>query len=318
MANEFIWAHLIHLGSNMWHEVGNRKGREHRSTPEASEVFLFNRQCWNEYTSSLREVGVNTLVVDIGEALRYESHPEIGVLGSWSHSEMKAEIDRLRGLGFELIPKLNFSACHDVWLKDYSRMLSTPIYYKVCRDLIDEVCELFKPRYFHIGMDEETAGNQKNLLYAVIRSGELWWHDLYYLVDSVERNNARAWIWADASHSNPNEYISKMPRSVVQNNWYYSEHCRGDALSEYDKRNLEIFKLLDQNGFTQVPTASTYLSVNNFPNLTDYCLESISKGSLLGMMQTAWERVDPAWMQVHHDALDAISRAMKIAKSRNK
>ena len=63
--------------------------------------------------------------------------------------------DLKRQVSFELIPKLNFSACHDIWLKDYSRMLSTPIYYEVCRDVIQEVCEVFKPRYFHLGMDEE-------------------------------------------------------------------------------------------------------------------------------------------------------------------
>ena len=106
-----------------------------------------------------------------------------------------------------------------------------------------------------------------------------------------------------------------MPKSVVQNNWYYSENCRGDVLSDFDKRNLEIFTLLDQNGFTQVPTGSTYFSLNNFPNLTDYCLERIGEGSLLGMMQTAWERVDPAWMHVHRDAIDSILRAKEIAKT---
>jgi len=33
---------------------------------------------------------------------------------------MKDEIARLKGLGLEPIPKLNFSACHDAWLKDYN------------------------------------------------------------------------------------------------------------------------------------------------------------------------------------------------------
>jgi hypothetical protein len=38
--NKMKWMELIHLGSNLWHEEGNRKGREHRSTPEAP-LFCF-------------------------------------------------------------------------------------------------------------------------------------------------------------------------------------------------------------------------------------------------------------------------------------
>ena len=206
------WMELIHLGSNLWNEVGNTTGREKRSTPEASTSLLFNRECWNKHTEDLREAGIDTLLIDVAEALKYESHPEINVKDSWDHDTMKQEIERLEGMGFELIPKLNFSACHDVWLGDYSRMLSTPIYYQVCKDLIDEVCSLFKPKHFHIGMDEETAQNQRNLKYCAIRQGDLWWHDLHYLVDCVEKNNARAWIWSDMAWSDTEAFYAKMPK----------------------------------------------------------------------------------------------------------
>ena len=152
MENKLKWIELIHLGSNLWHEEGNTQHREHRSTPCASPESLFNRECWNKHTEDLRNAGVDTLIIDVAEALKYESHPEINVKNSWDHATLKAEINRLRRMGFELIPKLNFSACHDVWLGYYSRMLSTPIYYKVCKDLIDEVASLFESKHFHIGM----------------------------------------------------------------------------------------------------------------------------------------------------------------------
>ena len=116
--NNLKWIQLVHLGSNLWNEEGNTKGRENRSTPQASPVFLFNRDCWNKHTEDLREAGVDTLIIDVAEALKYESHPEINVRDSWDHATMIKEIERLEGMGFELIPKLNFSACHDVWLKD--------------------------------------------------------------------------------------------------------------------------------------------------------------------------------------------------------
>ena len=38
----------------------------------------------------------------------------------------------------------------------YERMVSTPIYYQVCKDLIEEAYEMFDhPEFIHIGMDEE-------------------------------------------------------------------------------------------------------------------------------------------------------------------
>ena len=45
------------------------------------------------------------------------------------HDTMRAEVARLRGMRFTVIPKLNFSACHDIWLGVYSRMLSAAMRY---------------------------------------------------------------------------------------------------------------------------------------------------------------------------------------------
>ena len=164
------------------------------------------------------QVGIlrRVVVVDIGEAMRYESHPELAVEGSFTREEMTAEVARLRALGFEVVPKLNFSTCHDVWMKEYSRMVSTPTYYRVCKELIDEVCEVFRPKYFHLGMDEERAGAQRFQTLAIMRQYDLWWHDLYYLVDCVERNNVRAWVWSDYVWKHTDEFIAKMPKSVLQ------------------------------------------------------------------------------------------------------
>ena len=293
----FIWAHLVHLGSNMWNEEGNTRGREHRSTPCASPVLRFNRELWDSHMQGLRDSGVNTLVVDLGEAMLYESHPELAVEGSFDRKRMLDEISKLRALGFEIIPKLNFSTCHDVWLKDYSRMISTPIYYQVCKDLINEVCEVFKPKYFHLGMDEENERLQRNFDIAVIRQHDLWWHDLYYFVECVEKNNARAWVWSDYIWNHTEEYLAKMPKTVVQNNWYYSNQFE-NADEKYAAR-LKSFELLDKHGFDQIPAGSTFSYADNFELLTKYSKTHVSSEHLIGMMHTVWERIDNGWMEKH-------------------
>ena len=307
MNQTFMWTHLVHLGSNMWNEEGNTRGREHRSTPCASPKLRFYRDLWDDHILKLKQVGVNALIIDVGEAMRYESHPELAVEGSWSHDEMRAEVERLKAMGFEVIPKLNFSACHDIWLKDYSRMLSTPIYYQVCKDVIEEVCKVFRPKYFHIGMDEENIQNQRNFDVAIVRQFDQWWKDFYYLVDLVEKQGARAWIWSDYMWSYPELFLERMPKSVIQSNWFYGNEF--DTPTERGEKILRCFDELDRHGFDQIPTGSVFYRHENFEGLTRYCSERISPEHFLGMMQTTWERIDPDWMQIHRAAENAISDA---------
>ena len=86
--------------------------------------------------------GINMVVIDLGDGIEYESHPEIAVKNAWK-PKSKNRAGKMRKLGIEPIPKLNFATTHDIWLKDYSRMVSTDIYYNVCKDLIEEVSLLF-------------------------------------------------------------------------------------------------------------------------------------------------------------------------------
>jgi len=314
MNQNFMWANLIHLGTNMWNEEGNTACRENHSIPCASSKLRFFRESWDAHMQELKDCGVNTLIIDVAEALKYESHPELAAEGAFTHDQMKAELTKLRGMGFEIIPKLNFSACHDIWLKDYSRMVSTPVYYEVCRDLIREVCDVFKPKHFHLGMDEETYENQKRRYYAVVRHGDLWWHDLYYLVDIVEKENVRAWVWSDYMWHYPELFLAKMPKTVVQNNWYYSSRFShaDEGFTEKHQMRLDSFRLLDEHGYDQVPAGSTWSALDNLEKLTVFCKENISSEHLLGMMQTTWEHIDPDWMHIHHAAAEHVAIAKKM------
>ncbi len=309
MNQNFMWTYLLQLGSNMWNEQGNLRGRDplKRSNADASPVLRFDRALWDETVLKLKAAGTNTLIIDIGEAMCYDTHPELAVLGSWTKDQMRAEVERLKAMGFEVVPKLNFSACHDVWLGEYGRMLSTSVYYQVCADVIHEVCEVFKPKYFHIGMDEENIDLQRNFLYAVCRQHELWWHDLYYFIDCVERENARPWVWADYIWNNQEEYLRKMPKSAIQSNWYYG-NCFGD-LNENSKNHLNAFDLLHEHGYDQVPTGSVWSCRENFEELTRYCAEHINSDRWMGLMQTSWERVDVSWMDKQYGSAETLGAA---------
>jgi hypothetical protein len=188
-------------------------------------------------------------------------------------------------------------------------MLSPTPYYNVCRDVIDEVCEVFKPRHFHLGMDEETAQNQIRQNHCTVRQYDLWWHDLYFLFDCVERHNARPWVWSDYGWHNEELFFQKMPKEVMQQNWYYADVFDPDTLGEAARTHLLFFDKLSERGYDQVPTGSVWSKRENFEGLVRYGKEHIDPATLKGFMQSAWERTDPAWMHVHRAGAETLAAA---------
>lgn len=310
--HDFLWGTLVHLGTNMWYEEGNRRGGGDCTWKSpASPDLRYDRATWDAYLLRMKKSGVNTIVLDVGDALRYESHPEIAVNGAWSRAEMEEERARLDGLGFEVIPKLNFSTTHDTWMKEYAQMISTPVYYQVCRDLIDEVCAIFRPRYFHLGMDEEVYENQRNYNFIAIRQNELWWHDLYYLVNCVETHGARAMMWSDYARHRPEEFAEKCPKSVVQCVWYYFREFEGVLSPECEIR-VRPLTYLAQLGFDLLPSGSVAYFDDNLPLMAEYCKKHLPAERLLGFMQTTWEAVTPEWRAILERGNNALRAAREI------
>ena len=182
--NEKIKGALIPLGTK-WH-----------SAQRNNTVLNFDENVWRDMTDVMVEEGFNTLFVDIHEGLHYGSHPELAVDGAWTRQKMRKEIARLKEMGITLVPKLNFSACHDYWLCEYRMMRSTKEYYRVCRELIMEVSALFPDSpYFNIGMDEEDALHVAGEEHCAFRQGKLLWHDMQFLADCVRDCGKTPIIW---------------------------------------------------------------------------------------------------------------------------
>lgn len=283
-----IWGGLLHLSFNMWEEYisPHRSFRGYRPELELDEPL------WDEAIKAMADAGLNMVVIDLGDAVKYDSHPEIAVINAWSPQKLREKLKVIRDLGIEPIPKLNFSAGHDAWMKEYSRMVSTDIYYQVCADLIEEVCDLFdKPRLFHLGMDEESAGHQAHNKYVVVRKNEAWWGDFYFLMGEVEKNGSRAWIWPDyVLWDNPEQFMKKMPKSVVQSNWYYG------TFDDVSHKHIQSYIELNKAGYDQIPTGG-YLIGKWFgakkPELNigataEFCKKNLDDKLLLGFLQTWW------------------------------
>ncbi len=308
---EFLWGALLHMGTNMWSDIpvkrwGKFKPEELHLVCEADHL-RFNEAVWQKITGGMKDAGMNLVVIDLGEALQYQSHPELSVKGSWPIETFRAELKRLRAMGLEPIPKLNFSTSHDTWLKEYGRQVSTPAYYRVCADMIREVCDIFdKPRFFHLGYDEETAGHQAQYSYAVVRQGELWWHDFLFFVKEVETQGVRPWIWSDYYWKHPDQFMARMPRSVLQSNWYYG------AAFEPDKQTMvKAYLDLDKAGFDQIPTGSNWSNDVNFKNTVTFCKQHLTPERLKGFLMAPWFFTLPEWQEKNMQAIAQVKEMVR-------
>jgi len=312
-----IWGSLLHLGHNMWDDfalgpddwaksAAAEKTEPNPMGPGGKRRSLYHAymttdpETWRQTTERAAADGLKLLFIDLGEAVAFPSHPELAVAGTWSVEKFRMELARLRALGLEPVPKLNFSACHDAWLKDYHRMLSTSVYYQVVADVIGDMIEIFDhPRFFHIGYDEEFAIAQGNHYHQCVRQGNLWWHDLNYTIEQVTKRGARPVMWSDAIWTGRDEYLKRMSKEVLQSNWYYRSDFspkkqQWDAA--FEKRGgwgevyngVAAFLALDKAGFDQLPCCSNWAEDACADALVAFCKERIDPSRLKGFYIAPW------------------------------
>jgi hypothetical protein len=300
--DKLIWANLLHVGMNMWTDREDDPGmlKWHKNY---SPVLRFDDRLWEELLPAMVAAGMNMLVIDLADGIQYKSHPDVAVKNAWSRERLGTELARLRKLGLEPIPKMNFSKFHNCWLRGYRKAPFTPKYDAVCRDLIAEACTLFgKPRFFHLGMDEEDVSGQ--------RQQDLWWRGFLMMADVLQQHGVRPWIWSDYLWAYPQDFLKRMPKTVVQSNWYYGTDFK-------DKKRVPAFKILADNGYDQIPTGSNWEGNGNFPRLVEYCIKLIPTEHLLGFLQTSWQPTIPFYRVQHLAAIaEAKAAREKLANSK--
>ena len=158
-------------------------------------------------------------------------------------------------------------------------------------DIIDEMCELFdNPEYFHIGMDEETYSIQSFQNYCVIRHGDLYWHDIFKLVNRIEKNGARAWMWTDYFwHTQESEksFVENMTKDILCSNWYYGDFKEEEP--DWIVRSYLAYKKLEELGFDQVLAGGTWECDKNFDLTVQHAIDNVAPERLKGFMMTTWE-----------------------------
>ncbi len=296
-----MWACLVHLSVNMWSTYYYQ--------------LQWSETLWDELLEKMAAEGMNTIVIDLGDAVQYHSHPEIAVRGAWTIDKLHTELRKIREMGLQPIPKLNFSTYHDAWLGPYSKMVSSDKYYQVCRDLIAEICYHFeKPDFFHLGMDEEYEPNHLTFDSVSIRQNSQYWGDFYFLIGEVFKNGSRPWVWQDYIRKYPEDFEKMMPKSVVQSNWYNRNNFDPES-----NISVKAYQMLDALGYEQVPGGSNYYegTDDNFLNNVKFCTTNVSDEKLLGFVQSSWRfTTDENRDEIIH-AIELAGKAKKWYTSQN-
>ncbi len=79
----FIWAALLHLGMNLWHD-------QKAPLKPVRDYLWFDDAVWRDVTQKMHDVGMNMIVIDLGEGMEFKKHPELAVKGTWSQRDFAA------------------------------------------------------------------------------------------------------------------------------------------------------------------------------------------------------------------------------------
>jgi hypothetical protein len=167
-------------------------------------------------------------------------------------------------------------------------------------------------------MDEETAYHQTNYNYVVVRQHELFWHDLLFLIERVDRRGVRPWIWSDLIWKHEDDFLKRVPRSVLQSNWYYGRQFDFSGGGEGgpkpplapNARRAEAYRLLESAGFDQVPTCSNHDFAENTPLTVKHVPQWIKPRRLKGFLQTSWLPTTAEFRDRHFQAIDLLAEAV--------
>lgn len=293
-----IKALLGHISYNMW--CSEPRDDVHYGY---SDKLRFEPDVYKRIVLRASKAGFNMIILELGDGIAWRSHPETTVKDPLSLDELQTLLKFTRDAGLEPIPKLNFSTVHDIWLGEYERMIGTERYHQVCLELIQEATELFDgPRFFHIGMDEETLPHHTdiNLEYVVLRLGNEWIRAVERFNEDVKRCGAQAWIWGDAFWKGRGEIPSSISKDIIISDWQYR-----------NEPDYPSMRLIEELGYKQVPAGSNWTRKDNISYLAEFAANNLKPESLLGLMQTVWHPMVSEHERFYDEAIDVAAPAFK-------
>ena len=120
----------------------------------------FNLEVGLQIIDAMAAAGLNLLVLDPKDGVRYAAHPELARHYSQDIGILRQLADRAAKHGIETAIKLNFSQSalyqHNHWFRPHHKLFDSAEYWRLAGEIIDELVAVVQPpRFFHVGMDED-------------------------------------------------------------------------------------------------------------------------------------------------------------------
>lgn len=186
----------------------------------------FNLELGLEAIDAMARAGLNLLVIDPKDGVRYKSHPELARSYSQDIGILKKLCARAARHGIEVAIKLNFAQSalhqHNHWFRPHNNLFDTKEYWKLAFEVIDELLKVVRPpRFFHVGMDEDHWRSYRQYAEAIKT-----------LRDGLKKRKLRTLIWNDSACHWPAADIhrekslfaeQRIPKDIVQVLWDYGD-----------------------------------------------------------------------------------------------
>jgi hypothetical protein len=264
------------------------------------------RYCRATAEAVIREAaraGFNLLLLDVKDAVRYRGLPDIRRRYSVPMSELRSLAALARGLGMEVVPKLNFSLSpqyrHSAWLWATQSDFDSPARWARAMTALDEVVAAVAPRRVHVGMDEDDT-----------RSPGQYRAALHLLRRRLKARGLGMMMWADCGHRwRPSDLwkvvpaVESLPRDVALMIWNY-----GRADAEWAARFVRL-------GFPVMGTALCNGSAGALGR-TRNCREWSDAARRLGMAGVAVTTWTPCSRKNRGNLLRAVRRCGPILRRR--
>lgn len=289
--NSIEWICYLMISNHMWDDEFTPP-RYHNMPPRYNPENINDMSFWDEIIKFLAERKYTAVFIEVGDGVVLDKHPEIAAPNAWSKAQLKEVLKKFHDVGIKTWPRMDFSTAHDTWTKEYRYKLCSPEYYQFVGDVIDEICEIFETPYcFDIVMDEENYANQVYRGMARIRHEHLYWHDVHFMIDRVEKNGVRASMAADYFWHHEEEFARNVPKTVLVRNWYY-EHFRDWPEDDYNYPGMHAYRKLEVLGYDQLCACSTWLRNENPEETVVNVSKTVAPERLKGFVTLLWCPMD--------------------------
>jgi hypothetical protein len=113
-------------------------------------------------------------------------------------------------------------------------------------------------------------------------------------------------MWSDYYWNHPAEFLKRMPKSVLQSNWYY-----GPSFEPERQAAVQAYLALERAGFEQVPTGSNWSCDVNFQGMVDFCGKHLAQERLKGFLMAPWFFTLPEWREKNLQAIAQVEQAIQ-------